>query len=207
MSADQTETSDQTETADQTDTADQVDEARRIDALERRIARLERHAEGRTAPERPAPGGSPLTGVLHAWRRESDEQSLPGTVGYAGYVAGRELLWARQTPLADLLPADWGPAAGLLESLGSQPRLALLGALLREGRRTNVELQEALGASQGETTSGQLYHHLRALQGAGLIMQRRRGEYDLNPQAVVPVLTILAAAMNVATDPPIGPPL
>jgi len=179
----------------------------RLDELERRIARLESRADGGAAPQRIAQGANPLMGVLHAWRREAEERSLPGTVGYAGYVAGRELLSARQTPLAELLPADWSPAAGILESLGSLPRLALLGALLREGRRTNVDLQAALGASQGDTTSGQLYHHLRALQGAGLIMQRRRGEYELAPQAVVPILTILAAAMNVATDPPIGPPV
>ena len=179
----------------------------RLDGLERRIAHLENRIDGAAGPERTERSASPLTGVLHAWRREAEEQSLPGMVGYAGYVADRELLWARQIPLAELLPADWSPAAGILESLGSLPRLALLGALLRDGRRTNVDLQEALGAVQGETTSGQLYHHLRALQGAGLIVQRRRGEYDLAPQAVIPVLTILAAAMNVATDPPIGPPI
>jgi DNA-binding transcriptional ArsR family regulator len=179
----------------------------RLDELERRIAHLESRIDGAATPERTAPNANPLMGVLHAWRREAEEQSLPGTVGYAGYVAGRELLWARKIPLAELLPADWGPAAGILESLGSLPRLALLGALLREGRRTNVELQEALGAIQGDTTSGQLYHHLRELQGAGLIMQKRRGEYDLVPQAVIPILTILAAAMNVATDPQVGPPV
>lgn len=179
----------------------------RIDGLERRIAHLESRIDGAAAPERTARGADPLTAVLHAWRREAEERALPGTVGYAGYVADRELLWTRQMPLAELLQADWGPAAGILESLGSLPRLALLGALLREGRRTNVELQEALGAIQGDTTSGQLYHHLRALQGAGLILQRRRGEYDLAPQAVIPILTILVAAMNVATDPPVSPPV
>jgi len=179
----------------------------RLDELERRIARLEGRIDGGAAPERTAQGANPLMGVLHAWRREAEEQSLPGTVGYAGYVAGRELLWARQIPLAELLLADWGPAAGILESLGSLPRLALLGALLRDGRRTNVDLQEALGANQGDTTSGQLYHNLRALQAAGLIAQRRRGEYELAPQAMIPILTILAAAMNVATDPPVGPPV
>jgi DNA-binding transcriptional ArsR family regulator len=179
----------------------------KLDELERRIARLESRIDGAAAPARTAQGTNPLMGALHAWRREAEERSLPGTVGYAGYVAGRELLWARQIPLAELLPADWSPAAGILESLGSLPRLALLGALLREGRRTNVDLQEALGANQGDTTSGQLYHHLRALQGAGLIAQKRRGEYELVPQAVVPILTILAAAMNVATDPPVGPPV
>ncbi|BCB89813.1 transcriptional regulator [Phytohabitans suffuscus] len=139
----------------------------RFDELERRIARLESRIDGGAASGRTARGANPLMGVLHDWRREAEEQSLPGTVGYAGYVAGRELLWARQVPLVELLSADWGPAAGILESLGSQPRLALLGALLREGRRTNVDLQEALGANQPDTTTGQLYHHLRALQGRG----------------------------------------
>jgi DNA-binding transcriptional ArsR family regulator len=176
----------------------------RLEELEKRIARLESRL-GEGAPERAGRGADGLMGALHAWRSEAREESRPGKVGYAGFVAGRELLWARQIPLDELYSADWGPAAGVLESLGSQPRLALLGAFLREGRRTNVELQEALGAAQGDTTSGQLYHHLRALQGAGLIAQRRRGEYDLVPQAVVPILTILAAAMNVATDPPVGP--
>lgn len=179
----------------------------RFNELEQRIARLESRMDGGEAPGRIAPGATPLMGVLHAWRREADEQFMPGKVGYAGYVAGRELLWARQLPLAELLSADWGPAASILESLGSQPRLALLGALLREGRRSNVELQEALGANQGDTTSGQLYHHLRALQGAGLITQRRRGEYEVAPQAVVPILIILGAATNVATDPRVSPPV
>jgi DNA-binding transcriptional ArsR family regulator len=178
----------------------------RLDQLERRIARLEGRLDDGAAPERAQRGADALLAALHAWRREGAEQSHPGMVGYAGHVAGRELIWARQVPLAELLAADWGPVAGILESLGSQPRLALLGALLRDGRRTNGDLQEALVASQGETTSGQLYHHLRALQGAGLIMQRRRGEYDLVPQAVVPILAILAAAMNVATDPPVPAP-
>ena len=172
----------------------------RLDELEQRIVHLERRLDGRTEPERSEPNASPLTGVLHAWRHAGPPS---GMVGYAGYVARRDLLWARQIPLAELLSADWSRAAAVLESLGSQPRLALLQAFLREGRRTNVDLQEALGANQGDTTSGQLYHHLRALQGAGLITQRRRGEYDLSPQAVVPILIILAAATNVATDSPI----
>jgi DNA-binding transcriptional ArsR family regulator len=170
----------------------------RIDELERRIAHLESRIGGEPAPVKATRTGNPLMAVLHAWRREDG----PGTVGYAGHVADREALGARQMPLAELLAADWTPAAGILESLGSQPRLALLGALLRDGRRTNGELQEALG----DTTTGQLYHHLRALQGAGLIVQRRRGEYDLAPQAVIPVLAILAAAMNLATDPAVPVP-
>jgi DNA-binding transcriptional ArsR family regulator len=179
----------------------------RLDGLERRIARLEARIDGGAAP-RTTRKATSLMGVLHDWRHEAEERSLPGAVGYVGaaYLAGREYLWARQHSLAELMPADWSPAAGILESLGSPQRLALLGALLREGRRTSAELLEALGGDQGETTSGQLYHHLRALQGARLIAQRRRGEYELAPGAAVPILTILAAALSVATDLPTGLP-
>jgi DNA-binding transcriptional ArsR family regulator len=180
----------------------------RLDELERRIARLETRIDGGAGPPRTPPGATPLTGVLHRWRHEAEEQSHPGTVGYVGaaYVAGGEYFWTRQHSLAELLRADWSQAAGILESLGSRPRLALLGALLRDGRRTSAELHEALGEVHGETTSGQLYHHLRALQAATLIAQRRRGEYQLAPHAVIVILTILAAALGLATDPPVGPP-
>ncbi len=38
--------------------------------------------------------------------------------------------------------------------------------------RSRSELKDALG----ETSTGHLYHHLRALPSAGLIRQHRRGE-------------------------------
>ena len=181
----------------------------RLDELERRIARLESRINAAAEPPRATSGATPLMRVLHDWRHEAEEQSLPGTVGYAGaaYLAGGERLWVRQQSLAELLPADWSPAVGILEALGSLPRLALLRELLREGRRTSAELQETLGRDQEEATSGHLYHHLRELQAARLITQRRRGEYELAAQAVIPILTILAAALHLATDPPIGAPV
>jgi DNA-binding transcriptional ArsR family regulator len=184
----------------------------RLDDMERRLARLESRVNAEAAPPRATSGATPLMRVLHDWRHAAEEQSLPGTVGYVGaaYLAGGERLWARQQSLAELLAADWSPAVGILESLGSLPRLALLRELLREGRRTSAELQEALSRDQRdqeETTSGHLYHHLRELQAARLITQRRRGEYELAAQAVIPILTILAAALHLATDPPIGAPV
>lgn len=66
-----------------------------------------------------------------------------------------------------------------------------------------TDVLESLG---GEQTSGQLYHPLRALHSARLITQRRRGEYELAPQAMIQVLTILAAALDLANDSPLGPP-
>ena len=72
--------------------------------------------------------------------------------------------------------------------------LPRLRALIR-GPRDRQALQEVLG----DATSGQLYHHLRDLQAARLLVQRVRGQYELAPTAVVPVLAILAIAFDLAT--------
>ncbi|SEH03652.1 Helix-turn-helix domain-containing protein [Nonomuraea solani] len=167
--------------------------------LERRIARLESRADP-VAPSLTAAA----TGMLH----QAKEEDELGTVGYAGAarLAGGESLWDRRLSLTELLAADWAPVAAILESLGSLPRLALLAALVRQGRCTSADLQGVLGGDGEETTTGQLYHHLRALQSARLITQRRRGEYEPAPQAMPQVLTILAATFNLAGDPPLGPP-
>ncbi|MEV0612731.1 helix-turn-helix domain-containing protein [Nonomuraea sp. NPDC050404] len=177
----------------------------RLDQLERRLGRLEsRIDDGTTA--HPAPG-DPLLKLVDTWRDEAERQSLPGAVGYLGaafQADGSVYGWARKHSLEELMPADWTPAAGILEVLGSPPRLALLRAFAREGRRTGADLLEVLGE---ETGSGRLHHHLRALQAAGLVVQRRHGEYELVGIAVIPVLTILALSLNLATDPPVGPPI
>ncbi|MGP4098336.1 hypothetical protein [Nonomuraea sp. KM90] len=183
----------------------------RLAELERRIARLEsRLGTGvdTVDPPRRAPESPSLTAAATGMLRQAKEEDGLGTVGYVGAarLPGGESLWDRQLSLAELLSADWAPVAGILESLGSLPRLALLATLVRRGRCTTTELQESLGGDGEQTTSGQLYHHLRALQSARLITQRRRGEYALAPQATIQVLTILAAAYNLANDPPFGLP-
>ncbi|TMR89483.1 helix-turn-helix domain-containing protein [Nonomuraea basaltis] len=180
----------------------------RLAELERRIARLEDRVETAGPPRRP-PDSPSLMGVLNSMRRQAEKEDELGTVGYVGAarLPGGENLYARELSLAELLSTDWAPAVDILESLGSLPRLALLGALIRQGRCTRADLQESLGGDGEQTTSGQLYHHLRALQSARLIKQRRRGDYEFAPEAVIPVLAILAAALNLATDPPLGPPI
>ncbi|MCA2228857.1 helix-turn-helix domain-containing protein [Nonomuraea aurantiaca] len=176
----------------------------RLAALERRIARLESRLHTVSPPESPSLGAA-ATGML----RQAKKEDKLGSVGYIGAsrLAAGESLWDRQLSLAELLSADWTPVAHILETLGSRPRLALLAALLRQGRRTSNDLQESLAGDGEQTTSGQLYHHLRALQSARLITQRRRGEYELAPQAMPQVLSILAAAFDLANDPPLGPPI
>ncbi|MGP3915869.1 ArsR/SmtB family transcription factor [Nonomuraea sp. 10N515B] len=179
----------------------------RLAELERRIARLEGRVDTVGPPRRP-PESPSLTAAATGMLRQAKKEDKLGTVGYVGAarLAGGESLWDRQLSLAELLSADWAPVADILESLGSRPRLALLAALVRQGGCTSADLQESLGADGEQTTSGQLYHHLRALQSARLITQRRRGEYALAPQAMIQVLTILAAAFDLANDPPLGLP-
>ncbi|MFC5826528.1 ArsR/SmtB family transcription factor [Nonomuraea insulae] len=174
----------------------------RLAELERRIARLESRVDTAGHPESPS-----LTTAATGMLRQAKKEDKLGTVGYVGAarLAGGENLWDRQHSLAELLSADWAPVAGILETLGSPPRLALLAALVRQGGCTSSDLQESLGGDGEQATSGQLYHHLRALQSARLITQRRRGEYQLAPQAMIQVLTILAAAFDLANDPPLGP--
>lgn len=157
------------------------DTEQRLAALEERVAALE--------------AGHTL--VNHLRERVDD-----GKIGYAGSVGfgGREYVWAKDHVAADVLGGDWTLAARTLESLGSPARLALLSALL-QAPRNRAELQQTLG----DTSTGHLYHHLRELQAAGLIAQRRRGEYEIAPQVPVPLLVIVAAALDLGAGEPVGP--
>lgn len=161
--------------------------------------RLEERQTGAPASGLKAAASSSLELVGH-FRERAAEGHPPGetagTVAYVGaaFLAGHEYVWAGEHPVADLMAADWTAAAGVLESVGSPPRLALLAALVG-GPRSRAELQEALG---GESSTGHLYHHLRELQRAGLITQRRRGAYEVVARAVIPLLAILAAALDIS---------
>jgi DNA-binding transcriptional ArsR family regulator len=127
---------------------------------------------------------------------ERDGRAGVITYGGAARLDGGEHLWLKEHRVPDLAEADWTAAARVLERLGSPSRLALLAALLGRAK-SRRELQDALG----ETSTGHLYHHLRDLGAAGLLVQRRRGAYELAPQTVMPLLAIIAAALDLGTAP------
>ncbi|MGS2645349.1 hypothetical protein [Streptosporangium sp. LJ11] len=178
----------------------------RLAALERRVERLE------TAPvtqrKERAAGGSTGDAPLRLLDRlrehvgGTDDGQAPGpleatgAIAYAGAVgrAGREYLWAKQHTVRDLVSAERSGTATVLECLGSPARLALLTAVLGT-TRTRAQLQEVLGEA---TSTGHLYHHLRGLQAAGLLVQPRRGEYELAAHALVPLLTVIAATLDLS---------
>lgn len=73
-----------------------------------------------------------------------------------------------------LLAADWEQTAESVAALGSAVRLQLLREILG-GRRTAAELTEL----EGLGTTGQTYHHLRGLTGAGWLHTPSRGRYEV----------------------------
>lgn len=133
-----------------------------------------------------------LQGRTGAPYEEGDER---GAILYAGSARfdDRSYVWQIERPVPGLLGVEEEVLTPVISALASPSRLQLLKAMLR-GASTNQQLQQALG----EVSVGQLYHHLKELQSAGLIAQKRRGSYEIKTQAVVPLLAILAAAYDLA---------
>ncbi|MFD4250805.1 ArsR/SmtB family transcription factor [Amycolatopsis thermoflava] len=118
-----------------------------------------------------------------------------GMVGYRGRTEEPlELEWEITVTPARALALDDGPRAEVLAALGNPARLAIVRALAARGPQPAAALQEAAGLG----STGQLYHHLKALTGAGIVEPDKRGSYRLPARATIPVLVLLTAAADVA---------
>ncbi|WP_459547441.1 ArsR/SmtB family transcription factor [Nocardia sp. X0981] len=117
-----------------------------------------------------------------------------GFVEYHGRVdfAG-EVDWTIRYSAASVLRLPANDRVEVLAALGHPIRLALA-QLLLDGPRTGTELAEAVGL----TSTGQLYHHIRALSSAGIVEQHSRGAYRIPAPKVVPVLVLMTAAADIA---------
>jgi hypothetical protein len=172
-----------------------------VAGLARRVARLEKAA----APARPAPASEAPTAIAlvdRLRRLKGDAYEAPGVRGAVAYAGAarfgeREHLWVREHGLPAVLGLEPARLARALATLGHPARLALVHALLR-GPAGSQELQEVLGVS----SAGPLYHHLKDLIAAGIVVQARRNVYEIPAHHVVPLLTVLAAAHDcLAGDP------
>ena len=175
----------------------------RLSALEQRVAELEAAA---VAPQQTvatsgtadslaelSETGSTLPGDTETfWALHGlvDHLGEDGGVTYTGYTTppgGTDpVAWQMGLSSAGLAQIDFAEAAGSLAALGHPVRLQLLQAIY-EGTSTVAEL----GKDERFGTSGQIYHHVHALAGAGWLESARRGHWRVPAQRIVPLLTLV----------------
>lgn len=163
-----------------------MDLVQRLAELERRVAALEGDERASTKPPTP-PGDND---------HDDHDRDNSGAFGYGGQVAlgDGQVSWRIDvTPEHALSLAD-RPRVEVLSALAHPARVEIVRTLLGQGAQPAAALQEA--ARLGST--GQLYHHLKALTGSGVVEQDKRGSYRLRPSAAIPVLVLLTAAADVA---------
>ncbi|MFI2369996.1 ArsR/SmtB family transcription factor [Streptomyces sp. NPDC018833] len=169
-----------------------MDLEERVTALERRLAALEHTPSAATSP---AEGDFWALEGLKQQLASAGEAAADGGVLFTGAVrlpTGERYEWQYGALTAGLLGEDAGGPGRTAESLaalGHAVRLRLLREILG-GRRTAAELAEL----EGLGTTGQIYHHLRQLTGAGWLHTTGRGRYEVPGGRVVPLLVVLTAA-------------
>jgi DNA-binding HxlR family transcriptional regulator len=149
---------------------------------------------------------------------ERDSESGEATVGYwgVGQFGGHRMGIRHQATLSQVFAAEPEAVTPVFAALASPARIALLGALVG-GSRTSQQLREVLD----DPSVGQLYHHLRELLAAGLVVQPSRSVYAIPPGKLVAVCVAVSAAAQLTSfshqyppppaepaedGPPPGPP-
>ncbi|WP_223070507.1 ATP-binding protein [Paenibacillus caui] len=138
------------------------------------------------------------TGNLNSPETTPNESGIPdndsSSVFYSGHVRlnGQGFRWEPQQRLMDqLLELNSEKAAKVLAALGNKQRLDILRSVLNEPL-SGSELVDRLNMG----TTGQLYHHLKALIGADLLVQEHGGRYAFPNHRCLPFLLLLAAVSD-----------
>jgi hypothetical protein len=182
--------------------------AERVATLEDAVARLSKLVRSVAAKAAPKAGAAPAStaatpalptaGEDRFWAlnglhtRNAAQGLTNGGVLYTGRIttsAGRQYSWQRQEGTDELMVQDWSTLSDTVAALGHPVRLGVLKACLGNARST-----QDLLALPNMGTTGQLFHHLKALQQAGWLRSLQRGTYEVPADRIVPLLTILLAA-------------
>jgi hypothetical protein len=165
----------------------------RIAAIEERLAALEASPTAASVAVATGPAGDAFW-VLEGLRERHPD---PGAVVFAGSVRlpdDRVLEWQEGLDTDAVLDRDWREAADLLAALGHPVRLALVQRFLAGAATVTEATAPTDGADDGFGTSGQVYHHLRQLVAAGWLRSTGSGRYEVPPQRVVPLMSIILGA-------------
>lgn len=184
-----------------------------------RIAELERQMQEATRRLDTLEHAAARPGPAVAWRGtgghggevglRGDGPGEPGgeaTVSYAGggQFGPLHMVIRQRATLPEVFAAQPESVSRVFAALASPARLAVLRALVEEGPRTSQQLREVLD----DPSAGQLYHHLRELLAAGLVIQPSRSVYAIPPGKVVAVCVAVTAATHLtSTSHHFPPPL
>lgn len=155
--------------------------------LDARVRRLEERLD--EGPEDTT--GSPADPGTF-WMLEGLEGRVgPHVVAYAGSleIADGPVRWQLTHDTDRLLEQDWTALAPALGALGHPARLRILQLVARGEAATAADLADTAGLG----STGQIYHHLRQLTGAGWLRATTRGRHEVPPERLVPLLVILGA--------------
>jgi hypothetical protein len=177
-------------------------EAGRLERLERQL----REFSDRLAALEPSPASAPPDPAAPSWSAtpsaaDTDDESEFSFSGRARF--GGQMLYIQQRGgLDQVMNANPERVAKVFAALASPARIVLVRALL-DGPRTSQELRQELD----DPSVGQLYHHLKELLAAGLVVQPSRSVYALprGSQIALCMQIIAAASMlpaGLATQPP-----
>ncbi|WP_150265208.1 ATP-binding protein [Paenibacillus tepidiphilus] len=165
------------------------DFGREMDELHSQMAILQQLVQqllaARTAGDYPSAVQAPL-------HETAETPKEAGAVFYSGHMewSGEGFRWEPQERrLEQLLGVSSDRLVKVLAALGHKQRLDILCAVLIEPL-TGAELVEQLRMG----TTGQLYHHLKALTAANLLVQEQSGRYTVPKHGRLPFLLLLAAA-------------
>ncbi|GAA1860415.1 winged helix-turn-helix domain-containing protein [Brevibacterium marinum] len=162
----------------------------RLAELERKVADLEEASTDRGSVDRTM--SRPTEGDDTFWALNGliDHAGDEGGVVYTGHTtppgAESPVSWQMGLDSAAIEDLTFAEAAPALAALGHPVRLELLQAIY-EGTTTVAQL----GDDDRFGTTGQIYHHIHALAGAGWLENSRRGHWRVPGQKIVPLLTLI----------------
>ncbi|MEN0066422.1 MAG: ArsR family transcriptional regulator [Myxococcota bacterium] len=156
-----------------------------------KLAELEARIAAVEAILQPEEGELDL-GLITRLRRVEGE-AAQGAIQLAGSVdiGGRRAAWQTIHASEELVTFDPEPVARVLSALGHPIRLQIVLSLLA-GPRKASDLEVSLDVG----STGKLYHHLKELVSAGVVVQPRRSEYVVPTPGVIPVLAAIAVVSD-----------
>lgn len=156
-----------------------------VDVLKQQMAELQQLVHQFLFDRKPATPGA-------AHHEAAQVEMEASSIFYSGHVHLNGQ-WVRREPqerrMQQLLAVNSEKAAKILSALGNKQRLDILRTVLLEPL-SGSELVDRLNMG----TTGQLYHHLKALLGADLLVQDPGGKYAFPNHRCLPFLLLLAAA-------------